>query len=763
MEDRETGLLRKPVTPDQGLAQHLLSLTETELAGLLRRRQDVCLPPAPTDALQLAQRLLHRGSLARAVTDLDMDAVLVAQAIDVLSMRATRDGVIELLNADPVLVDNAVRELMGLALAWTHGGRLHVTPVLAEAWYPPLGLGRSISTLLADRSLDRCREFAQSLGINPAELDKSELLGRIGQVLSDPVEVRNRLDQVSPGAAHLLERLRLEAPRVQFDPMSKSVVSELLMRGLIVQIDYRVAELPAEIGMVLSPPAAELTGPPAPVSFPVDPAVLTGAATSAAHSVVAAVTTMLDDAEQTPIAQVKTGGVGVREQRRVAKALQCTEAEVVLWIDLAYAAGLLDVDDDGFVPTDRFDAWRDDDLASRYLTLARAWYELVHSPTDRVTDEGKTVAPPLPLFADIDPIRRGLMRLLSSLAGSAPSAEAVDEAVAWYCPGYPADYLDRTASVIMAEAARLGLVAHGAVTPLGQALLDDDHDLARRLLPEIRQSVNLQSDLTAIVGGEPARAVLSVLRQVADLESGSTWRFTPGSVRRAFDAGMTAEAILASLAGIAERGVPQPLEYLVNDIARRHGQIRALAAGCVVVTDATLATEVLATRSLQPLKLRQVAPTVLVTAESVAKTLDALRAAGFAPVGENKDGTVMLSSTSTHRTVRDVPAPLRPVADPDELAARILATRLSPTEESQLVSQLRAAGPGLSASELIMLADAVETGMPVRIHYQSMSGGITDRVIQDAVLDGGLIVAWCNLRSDERVFSIGRILAVDPA
>ncbi|MBP2322446.1 hypothetical protein JOF56_002831 [Kibdelosporangium banguiense] len=755
------------MTLDQGFAQYLLGLSETALADVLRRRLDVCLPPEPQDALQLAHRLLHRGSVAFVFAELDHDALVVAQAVQVLAGHATRDAVIELLNADPVLLHAALRELTDLGLAWPYEGTYYIAPALAGSWSAPLGLGSSIHRLVADWHADRCRELAASLGLKTDRVSRAKLIDRIGELMSDSAEVGNRVAKLSAGARTLLDRLCVESPRVHFDPAGRSIVTELLMRGLLVQIDYRVAELPAEIGMALSPPGSrfKLTGPPSQYVIAVDPVVLGNAGAAAAHETLTAVTSMLDDAERTPIAQVKSGGVGVREQKRLAKALRCTESDVALWIDLAFSAELLAADRDGLlVPTEHFDSWRDLDQGSRWLILADAWYSMEHAPTDRIADGGRAVYPPLPMYADFEPVRRALLRMLSRIEGAAE----IDDTLGWYCPVLPPAAVAGMAQATVAEATKLGVIAHGALTPLGRALLAGDQDLARDALPEVRQSVDLQSDLTAIVGGEPTRQVLNVLRTLAEPETSgaaSTWRFTPGTVRKAFDAGMSADSVLESLASIAPRGVPQPLEYLVKDVARRHGRIRVATVGCCVVTDETHTTEILATRSLKPLALRQIASTVLVSAASVPKTLEALRAAGFAPVSEAEDGTVLIEHTRTRRTSAELYEPEIERRDLDlaGLAAGILKAGNTSAAESQLVKGLRSAGPALSAAELTMLASAIETGMPVRIQYQSASGGVTSRVIEGAVFDGLMIEAWCTLRDDVRVFSVERILAVDPA
>jgi len=98
--------------------------------------------------------------------------------------------------------------------------------------------------------------------------------------------------------------------------------------------------------------------------------------------------------------------------------------------------------------------------------------------------------------------------------------------------------------------------------------------------------------------------------------------------------------------------LPQPLEYLVNDVARRHGavRVRASAACCGPTTPPRWP------RSWDegpgPLGLVALAPTVLASALDAAATLAALRAAGFAPAAEDATGAVLIDHPALRRPRR---------------------------------------------------------------------------------------------------------------
>src|SRR5690606_2522193 len=121
------------------------------------------------------------------------------------------------------------------------------------------------------------------------------------------------------------------------------------------------------------------------------------------------------------------------------------------------------------------------------------------------------------------------------------------------------------------------VVASGAEDG-GPALLAE---ALRRALPAEVDEVLLQGDLTGIVPGRPSLALSRLLDQSADYESrgaATTVRFSTGSVTRAPDHGRSGEALLAELAGRSPVPVPQPLEYLVKDTARRHEAVRVGSA-----------------------------------------------------------------------------------------------------------------------------------------------------------------------------------------
>jgi hypothetical protein len=141
------------------------------------------------------------------------------------------------------------------------------------------------------------------------------------------------------------------------------------------------------------------------------------------------------------------------------------------------------------------------------------------------------------------------------------------------------------------------------------------------------------------------------------------WRFSASSIRDALDHGWTSEAIVELLEKHATKGVPQPLAYLIADVARTHGTVRVGAVGCYLRSDDPAAlADAVRIKGAAKLGLRIVAPTIAVAKAKPAEVLAALRAAGLAPAEEDATGAIVIRSRSPHRAATTRPRPVAPRA-----------------------------------------------------------------------------------------------------
>src|SRR5690606_28777894 len=114
----------------------------------------------------------------------------------------------------------------------------------------------------------------------------------------------------------------------------------------------------------------------------------------------------------------------------------------------------------------------------------------------------------------------------------------------------------------------------------GARPLDPDWVARAAMLPAEIDRIYLQADLSAIAPGPLAPALDLRLRDMAVRESraqASTYRFTAESIAHAVGSGETAESLRAFLSELSLTGIPQPLAYLIDSTASRHGLIRVSA------------------------------------------------------------------------------------------------------------------------------------------------------------------------------------------
>ncbi|WP_256727380.1 helicase-associated domain-containing protein, partial [Streptomyces acidiscabies] len=296
------------------------------------------------------------------------------------------------------------------------------------------------------------------------------------------------------------------------------------------------------------------------------------------------------------------------------------------------------------------------------------------------------------------------------------------------------------------------------------------------LLPEPLDHVLLQADLTAVAPGPLQRPLADTLGVLADVESkgGATvYRFTPGSVRRALDAGRTASDLQAFLTAHSRTPVPQPLAYLIDDVARRHGHLRVGAASAYVrCDDDALLNEIVADKRSAGLRLRRLAPTVLAAQADPATLLDVLRTMGYAPAAESADGDVLIHRADAHRTPpRTPPEPVPdgpPVPDTTLLSAAVRAIRAGdlasttprkPTPESSRTTsgELPRTSP---ADTLATVQAAVLTNEPLWIGYVNAEGAASQRVIAPLRVEGGFVTAYDHTADEVRTYPLHRITGV---
>ncbi|MFD1828674.1 helicase-associated domain-containing protein [Streptomyces desertarenae] len=802
------------------LADELRSRSDDALAELLRARPDL-LSPVPGDLSQLATRAGARVSVLRALERLDRFALQVAEALAVAPDPCPYEELAAGLPGGEAELPRALGLLRERAVVWGGDDRLRLVRTARELLSPTAkgpsttGLGPSLAEAATGMSPGRLQEILAAAGL-PATHDPVSALAALSGLFTDRERMAALLESAPEEARSMLARLTWGPPWGEVSGAPSPPVRWLLDRGLLLPAAPRTVVLPREVALHLRGGRIHRRLEPLPPEPEPEPArtrpreAVDGAAAGqalAALTTVEELLTLWGTASGAPPV-LRAGGLGVRDLKRTAVALDVPEPVAAFWVELAYAAGLLASDgeaDERYAPTPAYDAWLELPPERRWTRLAGAW--LAATRLSGLVGERDSRGRPLNALGpglDRGPapeLRRRTLALLARCAdgdgaAAAPEADAVVARLDWECPlrGGP-KLRERIVRWTLAEAELLGVTGRGALASYARPLLDADAGAHTALedgaedalgpageeaaallaprLPEPLDHVLLQADLTAVAPGPLRRPLAETLNVLADVESkgGATvYRFTPQSVRRALDAGRTASELHSFLTAHSRTPVPQPLAYLIDDVARRHGRLRVGAAGAYVrCDDDALLAEIAADRRAAGLGLRLLAPTVLAARADPGTLLEQLRALGYAPVFESSEGDVVIHRADTLRTPpRTAPDPVPdgpPSPDAPLLAAAVRAIRagdLAATAPHRPRRPAPDAPDGrpprtTAADTLRTLRSAARTGAPVWIGHVGADGTATQRIIEPVRVEGGFVTAYDHTAEEVRTYPVHRI------
>jgi len=743
-------------TPGIPLGSWLADLPDERLIRLLERRPDLAQPP-PGSIAALAARAQARQSLKAASDELDflrlavIDALLVLHAdsepVSVTKLLALTDG-----RAPESDVLDALDDLKERALVWGDT-ELRAAPDAGAGlpWHPG-------QVTLEDAS------------------QSAEQIAELIDGLDDPQ--RELLDRLLEGSP--LGRTRDAAPGAPAD----RPVPQLLAMGLLRRIDADTVILPRHVGQVMrgEEPGPVALAAPDPVVATTTSADVDAVAAGAAIDLLREFDVLLETLGAAPISELRSGGLGVREVRRLAKVTGIDEARLGLLLELAAAAGLIasglpdpqpsNGEAPYWAPTVAADRFAEASPADRWYLLANTWLDLPARPTligTRGPDAKPYAALSDSLYSTAAPLDR---RLLLGMLAELPPGAGVDKrtastALIWRRPRWTKRLQPAPMADLLAEAHLVGLVGRGAISTPGRGLLDgpddgsaDVVDAMARVLPAPIDHFLVQADLTVVVPGPLERQLAEELAAVATVESAGTamvYRVSEQSIRHALDIGKTAGALHSLFDKHSKTPVPQGLTYLIDDVARRHGQLRiGMAASFVRCEDPALLAQAVASSEGQALSLRTLAPTVAISQAPINEVLAALQDAGFAPAAEDSTGAIVDIRARGAR----VPAPQRrrphrPMPRPsgESLSAVVGVLRKVTTAPFGSVR----IDPAVAMSLLQHAALRQDT---VVIGYVDAAGVATQRVVSPITVAGGQLVAFDSASGRAREFAIHRITSV---
>jgi hypothetical protein len=776
----------------RSLADDLRERSDAELGALLRARPDL-VNPVPVDVAQLAARATTRASILRAIDQMDRFMLHVIDAVAVLPEPVTPRAISALLGVPEVVARRAAEALRAAAIVWGGDHDVRMVRAVREIVGPyPAGLGPSLRQALLALAPSRLANLAADLGLGSAG-NPTEDAHAIASAITD--RLGRTLTELGAEAPEVLRMLAEGPPTGRVDDAQRDVdiasartpIDTLLARGLLVPVDAQTVVLPREIGLHLRGGllrAGITAEPPVPAGTHRDPTTVDRTAGAGAFEAVRRVEALLDAWAADPPTVLRAGGLGVRDLRRTAQAIDADEADTALLTDLAYSGGFVAQSSDFdqvWLPTPSSDGWRRLEPADRWASLAGSWLRtsrtagLIGGRDERdrpVAALGRELSRPL-----APEVRRLVLDVLAELPpGTAPAPDAVRETVGWARPRRGGRLRDDLVGWTLREAEVLGVTGHGALAGYVRALLDGRPDEAAatlaNVLPKPLDHVLIQADLTAVAPG-PLRPDLGrELAQLADVESrgGATvHRFTADSIRRALDAGQTAADVHAFLARVSRTPVPQPLTYLVDDVARQHGRLRVGSSSSFVrCDDEAVLARIMADPKVGALGLRRVAPTVLASHLDPNMLLDRLKGMDLHPTAEAADGTLAVAPGQTRRAPDRPPIEVasfgRPRPADALLVAAVRAIRAGDRTAASRPPDAAPARLGRSASAQTIadLRRALDDGSTVWIGYVDHDGATSERVVDPVRLEGGWLAAFDHRAGAVRSFAVHRISGVAP-
>ena len=730
----------------RSFADDIRGRSDAELSALLGLRPDLA-RPAPADLTGVAARAGTMASPARAIDALDRRLLSGIEACALLRLPLTATGLVTLLG--DVLtrdeLDACLEELWRRALLWRDEQGLRPVSAVLDVLGPyPAGLGPS----------------AAELGVRALA----------PEALAE-----------APDAVHAVLGALIWGPPLAEVPTTRGsrtagAVDWLLERNALGESESGTLIVPRELGLLLrggrSHRPEQLASPePASARTPERDHV-NAAAGSAAAELLAHCEELMAQLAADPWPVLKGGGLGVRELRSLATGLDSDIAGTAFLIELLVAAAL--IGDDGelephFVPTSDYALWRQEPPSRPGARLAWAGGSTTRT-LHLLPASGAGILGGELTWPPIRALRRECIRLLAEVGDGALDAAGVATAVRFARPRRLPRDLDTIVVLILAEAGRLGVTGLGSLSDAGRILagataVDDLADAIHPHLPAPVEHVILQGDLTAIAPGPLTGQLADIMGLSADVESrgGATvYRFSPSAITRALDRGWSADELVDALSGASLTPLPQALEYLVRDEARRQGQVRIGAAETYLRTDdpARIA-ELLARPDLALLRFSQISPTVLISPAGPEVVHGVLRDAGIGGVAETPTGETVHRQRRERRTVTR-PSP------------RIAHTHLTPEVTDDLVRQLRAGeAVGKPAAgrtplphtdpttALVILREAAAEQTPVWVGYAGASGQIERILFHPEIADGGRVVGTAG--GVRRTLSIHRITGAAPA
>ena len=710
-------------------ADELRARSDQDLALIFQFRPDL-VSPVPNDFSSLAARATSTPSLVRALDSLNLWHYQIVEAACVLPEPFKKSELVAVTNEESA---TALDYLWQMGLLYKEGNNFR-TPT-------------NLKLLIGD----------EPAGLGPQSVGKLDF---------------TKLKDVPKSSLDVLAKLTWGPPRGSISNIKKpgNAIGWLLENNILVALDSHTVALPREFGIKLRQGKVHrdlVTKPSNLEGKKIDQKQIDLAAIANISTILRWCEELLHNLSDEPPTALRTGGIGVRDLKRIAEHMGVDEACAGFVAELCYLSGLVVVDpDDQILPTSAFDIWLTKSAEERWYSLSILWLDTsrVSGLIGKISD--KNIAPLGPELdrAGVSLIRRTTLKVLIENREISPKIESMQEVVKWWNPQrVNNDFIFWN----LREAEWLGITGQGAISTFGVNLLNSSETLGvEAALPKPVDHILIQADNSAVAPGPLTAELSAELGTIADIESrgGATvYRFSEASIRRGLDHGKTGEQIKTFLTKTSKTPMPQPLDYLITDVAKRHGRLRVGAAHTYIrCEDEGLIQQILHDKKCEHLRLRKIASQVLVTELELTEVISELREYGYLPAAENASG-VLLSQPNLRRS-KSRPKPPRIISEftaPKEAIVLAAVKTIRAGERSRKVEPII---PGTSSNETLALINQyIDEKRTLVISYADNNGGVSNRIIEPISISLGTLTARDETTGEIAQFRIPRINGVAPS
>ena len=710
-------------------ADELRARSDEDLASLFQYRPDL-LSPVPNDFSSLAARASSAPSLVRALDCLNLWHYQIIEAACLLPEPFKKSELMLITSEETAF---ALDYLWQMGLLYKEGNNFRTLTNLKLLFgNEPAGLG-------------------------PVSVGKVDF---------------SKLKDIPKASADVLTKLTWGPPRGAITNIKKpgSAIGWLLENNILVALDSHTVALPREFGIKLRggkihkeliTKAGDLVGKK------IEQKQIDLAAIANISTILRWCEELLHNLSDEPPTALRNGGIGVRDLKRIAEHLGVDEVCAGFVAELCYLGGLVVIDpDDQILPTSAFDIWLTKSAEERWYSLVVLWLDTsrVSGLIGKVID--KNIAPLGPELdrAGASLIRRTTLKVLLENLKTAPQLASLQKIVRWWNPQRANDdFVEWN----LREAEWLGITGQGGLSTFGSNLLTEEAVLGvETSLPKPVDHILIQADNSAVAPGPLTAELSAEMGTIADIESrgGATvYRFSEASIRRGLDHGKTGDQIRSFLIKTSKTPMPQPLDYLITDVAKRHGKLRVGSAHTYIrCEDEGLVQQILHDKNCEHLRLRKIATQVLVTDLELTEVINELREFGYLPAAENASG-VLLSQPNLRRA-KSRPKPPRIISELTSPKEGIILSAVKAIRAGERSRKVEPIVSGTSSNETLALINQyISQKRTLIISYADNNGGVSNRIIEPISISLGTLTARDETTGEQVQFRIPRINGVAPS